>query len=155
MARKRNPRTASQVRSALADLLESEIQDPRVRFVTLTEVDVTPDHEVATIYYTTLDPSIVTRDPQRTGGDRLADPDEVAEGLASVAPRLRTLLGRRVQLRVTPELRFRPDPVADTAGRVDELLRRLGSGDHPDDAPAGTAPNDDPDGTDPGDEAGR
>lgn len=139
MARKRNPRTASQVRSALAELLDTEVQDPRVRFVTLTEVDVTPDHEVATIYYTTLDPSIVSRDPQRTGGDTVPDPDEVAEGLASVTPRLRSLLSRRVQLRVTPELRFRPDPVADTANRVDDLLRRLSDDDaateggHPDD----------------------
>lgn len=127
MARKRNPRTDANVRSALADLLESEIQDPRVSFVTLTEVDVTPDHEVATVYYTTLDPGIVSRDPQRTGGDRLPPPEEVAEGLASVTPRLRGLLSSRVQLRTTPELRFKPDPVADTAGRVDELLRRLGS----------------------------
>ncbi len=125
MARKRNPRTASLVRSALADLLETEIQDPRVRFVTLTEVDVTPDHEVATAYYTTLDPSIVSRDPRRSGGDQLPDPEDVAAGLESVTPRLRTLLARRVPLRTTPELRFRPDPVAGTATRVEELLRGL------------------------------
>jgi ribosome-binding factor A len=136
MARKRNPRTDANVRSALADLLESEIQDPRVSFVTLTEVDVTPDHEVATVYYTTLDPGIVSRDPARTGGDRLPSAEDVADGLASVTPRLRSLLSSRVQLRTTPELRFTPDPVADTAGRVDELLRRLGSDspDQPDDA---------------------
>jgi len=139
VARKRNPRTDSMVRSALADLLDTEIQDPRVSFVTLTEVDVTPDHEVATIFYTTLDPSIVSRDPRRTGGDQVPDPADVAEGLVSAAPRLRSLLGSRVQLRTTPELRFKPDPVADTAGRVDELLRRLGSDRDraPDAGPAG------------------
>jgi ribosome-binding factor A len=137
VARKRNPRVASLVRSALADLLDTEIQDPRVRFVTLTEVDVTPDHELATVYYTMLDPSIVSGDPRRTGGDHLPDPDEVAEGLESVTPRLRSLLGRRVSLRTTPELRFRPDPVADTAGRVEELLRRMDQGteDPEDEAP--------------------
>ncbi len=127
MANKRNPRVASLVRSAIADLLETEVQDPRVGFVTITEVDVTPDHEVATIYYTTLDPDIVSRDPRRTGGDALPTADEVADGLASVTPRVRSLLARRVPLRTTPELRFRPDPVADTATRVDELLRGLGS----------------------------
>jgi len=127
VANKRNPRVASLVRSAIADLLETEVQDPRVGFVTITEVDVTPDHEVATIYYTTLDPDIVSRDPRRTGGDALPTADEVADGLASVTPRVRSLLARRVPLRTTPELRFRPDPVADTATRVDELLRGLGS----------------------------
>ncbi len=133
MAKKSNPRTASLVRSAIADLLDTEVQDPRVRFVTLTEVEVTPDHDVATIYYTTLDPAIVSRDPQRTGGDHLPAAEEVADGLESATPRLRSLLGRRVPLRTTPELRFRPDPVADQAGRVDELLRRINDPDAPGD----------------------
>lgn len=133
MARKRNPRVASLVRSAIADLLETEIQDPRVSFITITEVDVTPDHDVATIYYTTLDPDIVSRDPRRSGGDVLPTADEVADGLASASPRLRGLLARRVPLRTTPELRFRPDPVADTASRVDELLRGLGTSSEEDD----------------------
>ncbi|TVR35914.1 MAG: ribosome-binding factor A [Nitriliruptor sp.] len=125
MARKRNPRVDRDVRSALADLLETEISDPRIAFVTLTDVDVTPDHEVATIFYSTLDPELISRDPRRTGGDRVPDPVEVADGLSSAAPRLRTLLASRVKLRTTPELRFRADPVVGTATRIDELLRDI------------------------------
>jgi len=125
MARKRNPRVDRDVRSALADLLETEISDPRIAFVTLTDVDVTPDHEVATIYYSTLDPELLARDPRRTGGDRIPDPVEVADGLSSASPRLRTLLASRVKLRTTPELRFRADPVVGQATRIDELLRDI------------------------------
>lgn len=125
VARKRNPRVDRLVRSALADLLDTEISDPRVAFVTLTDVDVTPDHEVATIYYSTLDPDLVTRDHRRTGGDRIPDPDDVAAGLRSAAPRLRILLSQRVPLRTTPELRFKADPVVEQATRVDELLRDI------------------------------
>lgn len=125
MVRKRNPRVDKQVRAAIADLLETEISDPRLTFVTITEADVTPDHEVATVYYSSLDPSVLSGDPQRTGGDRVADAEDVADALASVAGRLRGQVARRVGLRTTPDLRFVPDPVTEQAARVDELLRGL------------------------------
>jgi ribosome-binding factor A len=125
VARKRNPRVDKQVRSALADLIETEAADPRLAFVTITQADVTPDHEVATIYYSTLDPAVVSRDPRRTGGDRIPDAGEVAEGLEAAGPRLRGMLARRVGLRTTPDLRFVPDEVTTQAARVDELLRSI------------------------------
>lgn len=123
MARKRNPRVDRQVRAALADLIETELADPRLAFITLTEVDVTPDQEVATVYYSTLDPAVVSRDHRRTGGDRVPTAEEVADGIEAVLPRLRSLLATRLRLRVTPELRFRPDPVVAQAARVEQLLR--------------------------------
>jgi ribosome-binding factor A len=125
MARRRNPRVDKQVQAALADLIETEVADPRLAFITITEADVTPDHEVATIYYSTLDPMVVSRDPRRSGGDRIPGASEVADGLEAAAPRLRSLLGRRVKLRVSPELRFRRDPVVEQASRIDELLSTI------------------------------
>ncbi len=139
MARKRNPRVDQAVREAVADLLETELADPRLKFVSITDVEVTPDQEVATLYYTTLDPDLVTRDPRRTGGDRLPEAHEVEAGLAAATPRLRSLLGRRARLRATPELRFRPDPIAEQASRVEELLRDLDRSP----APEEPAPEDD------------
>lgn len=135
MARKRNPRVDEQVRAAVADLLQTELADPRLVFVTITEADVTPDHDVATVYYSTLDPSILSRDPGRTGGDRIADPADVADALDAAAGRLRGPVARRAGLRITPELRFRPDPVAEQAARVEDLLRGLETRD---DVPPGT-----------------
>jgi ribosome-binding factor A len=153
VARKRNPRTDRQVRSVLAELLETEVADPRLTLVSITEVDVTPDHEVATVYYSTLDPALVTRDHRRTGGDRLPAAHEVEEGLAAASPRLRSMLARRLRLRVTPELRFRPDPVVEQAARVESLLRELGTdADRP--GGAGADLPDGPEGEQP-DEAGR
>lgn len=125
MARKRNPRTDRLVRDALADLLESEVADPRLALVSITEVDVTPDHDVATVYYLAVDPGLVSRDPRRSGGDRPRSVEEVQAGFEAATPRLRSLLGSRVRLRATPELRFRPDPVAEQAGRIESLLRDL------------------------------
>jgi ribosome-binding factor A len=125
MARRRNPRVDKQVQAALADLIETEVADPRLAFITITEADVTPDHEVATIYYSTLDPMVVSRDPRRSGGDRIPGASDVADGLEAAAPRLRSLLGRRVKLRVSPELRFRRDPVVEQASRIDQLLSTI------------------------------
>ncbi|MEX0868640.1 MAG: 30S ribosome-binding factor RbfA [Nitriliruptoraceae bacterium] len=124
MVRKRNPRIDSLVRSALADIIETEISDPRLAFVTITEVEVTPDHDVAIIYYTSLDPTVVSGNaPSR--GDRVADADEVAAGLESALPRLRALLVRRVDLRSAPDLRFRRDPTVEHSARIESLLRGL------------------------------
>jgi ribosome-binding factor A len=125
VARKRNPRIDKQVRSALADLIETEAADPRLAFVTITEADVTPDHEVATIYYSTLEPTLVSRDPRRTGGDRIPDADAAAAGSGPAPPPLRGMLSRRVGMRTTPELRFSRDPVTDQVSRLDELLRGI------------------------------
>ena len=125
MARRRNPRVDKRVQAAIADLIETEVADPRLAMISITEADVTPDHEVATIYYSTLDPSVISRDPRRTGGDRIPDADKVAEGLVAAAPRLRGMLARRAGLRTTPDLRFEPDPVVEQAARVDALLRGL------------------------------
>lgn len=125
MSKKRNPRVDTAVRQAVADLIDTEIADPRLAFVTFTEAQVTPDHEHALLYYSTLDPSVVSRDPRRTGGDRVPSPEEVAEGLESAAPRLRGLVSRRAKLRTTPQLRFEPDPVVAQAARVEELLRDI------------------------------
>jgi ribosome-binding factor A len=126
MARKRNPRVESLVRSALADLIDTEINDPRVRLVTITAVEVTPDHDVVTAYYAALDPTVVSG--SRHGGDRVPDPDQVAAGLASASGRLRALLVQRVAMRTVPELRFRPDPSSTTSARVESLLRELRTG---------------------------
>jgi ribosome-binding factor A len=135
VAKKRNPRVDRAVQEAVADLLESEVADPRLAFVTITEAEVTQDHEVATIYYSTLDPTLITRDHRRTGGDRVPDEHEVAEGFVSAAPRLRAMVGRRARLRTSPELRFKPDPVVEQATRVEQLLRGLETGDQA--APSG------------------
>lgn len=123
MARKRSPRVESLVHAALASLLDTEINDPRVTLVTITGVEVTPDHDVVTAYFAPLDPSLVSG--SRGRGDHVPDPAQVADGLASASGRLRSLLVRRVALKTVPELRFRPDPTSTGSARVESLLREL------------------------------
>ena len=125
MVRTRNPKVDGSVREAIASIIENDISDPRLQFVTITEAEVTQDQKRAIVYYTTLDPEILDRDPARTGGDRLPEEHEVAAGLDSARPRIQGLLSDRVRLRNTPQLEFVPDPVADQADKVESLLREL------------------------------
>ena len=113
------------VREAIAEIVEREISDPRLSLVTIRDVEVAPDASVATVFYTSLDSDLVSQDPSRSGGDPLPDEHEVEAGFASASSRIRSLLGQRLSTRRTPELRFVRDPVAEQAGRVEELLRRM------------------------------
>jgi ribosome-binding factor A len=122
MARRGSPRVARDVRAAIAEALGTIVSDPRLTLVTITEVELTPDHEHATVYWSTPDPGLLS-DDRRARGPRPSRVDEVAAGLEAAAPMLRGAVGRRVRLRVTPELRFRPDPVAEQVEMVERLLR--------------------------------
>lgn len=124
-----NPRLDRAVHEGIADILEEEVSDPRLQLVTITDVSVTPDQRYATVYYSVLDQDLVTGDPARTGGDSLPTAADVAEGFDAARARIQGLLGRRLTSRLTPELRFEPDPVADQAQRVEDLLRRVRADD--------------------------
>jgi len=109
---KQTPRTRKvneSVREAVASMLVDEIADPRLDFVTVTGAEVSPDFSVATIYVIA-----------HGGEERYA---EVLAGLESARGRIRSLLGRRVKTRITPELRFAIDPSVDEGMRISEALK--------------------------------
>ena len=137
MARRRNPRVDRDVRAALADALATEVADPRLALVTITDVEVTPDHEVATVSWSTVDPGLLAPGVRGVRRPLPPRPDQVAAALEAAAPLLRGAVGRRLRLRSTPELRFRPDPVAAQAAAVERILReqRDAGPDGPDDGP--------------------
>jgi len=89
----RGPRVAEQVHHELAELIRSEVKDPRIGLVTVTGVDLTPDYAYATVHFSVLP------DDDASLANTLA-------GLRRAAGFLRSQLGRRVRIHTTPELRF-------------------------------------------------
>lgn len=87
----RSDRVAEQVRRDLADLVRTELKDPRVGMISLTAVELTPDYAHAKVFFTTLD------------SDHLA---EIEAGLKRAAGFLRRELGRRIHIHTLPELHF-------------------------------------------------
>lgn len=127
MPDRRYPRTArvnELVREVLAEELERLSDDTSLGFVTLTGVDVTGDLRQATVWYSVLDLPGYIKD---------ADPTQVhedtAEALRNITGHLKSVLGRQVRLKYTPDLIFREDPALTQADRLEEILRGLRIGE--------------------------
>jgi ribosome-binding factor A len=106
----RAERVGEEFREVLAEEIP-KLKDPRVGFVTVTGVHVTPDLRRAVVYYTVL-------------GEESERRATVA-GLRSAAGHLRQVLGHEVRLKFLPELLFEEDDTPRRAERVDELLRKV------------------------------
>ena len=107
----RPERVGDAIRDELSQLLARSVHDPGIGFLTLTRVKVTPDLQVARVYYTTL-------------GDEGAR-RETAKALKRAVPFLRRQLGQRVRLRRVPDLEFFYDESIAHADRVEQILHQL------------------------------
>ena len=109
-------RLADRIREIVAaHLVERGIKDPRLGFVTITDVRVTGDLREATLFYTVL-------------GDDSARQDS-SMALESAKGVLRSEVGRQIGIRHTPSLAFVADVVPDTARQLDDLLERARAAD--------------------------
>jgi ribosome-binding factor A len=101
-------RLAVRIREIIATALETEVKDPRLGMVTVTDVRVTADLQEATVFYT-----VYGDDAERAG---------TAAALESAKGILRSTVGRLTGVKNTPSLAFVHDELPDTAKHLDELL---------------------------------
>lgn len=104
----RKDRVNEQIRREVAELIRTELKDPRVGMVSLTDVEVTPDYAHAKVFFTTL-----------AGDDALA---EVTVGLSKAAGFLRRELGRRIRIHTIPELHFVHDQSLQRGSSLSQLI---------------------------------
>ncbi|MDO5684137.1 MAG: 30S ribosome-binding factor RbfA, partial [Propionibacteriaceae bacterium] len=113
-----NPRArklADQIKVIVAQMLERRIKDPRLGFVTITDVRLTGDSREASIFYTVL------------GAE--ADLASSAAALESAKGLLRSTIGKQLGLRFAPSLNFILDAVGENARHIEELLAQTRSAD--------------------------
>ncbi|MEQ6901100.1 30S ribosome-binding factor RbfA [Nocardioides sp. YIM 152588] len=115
MSNPRSRKIADRIQVIVAEMLERRIKDPRLGFVTITEVRVTGDNQQATIYYTVL------------GAD--ADQESTATALESAKGLLRSEVGKQLGMRHVPTLTFAWDGVPETARHLDEVLAKAREAD--------------------------
>ena len=109
-----NPRVrkiADRIQVIVAEMLERRIKDPRLGFVTITDVRVTGDSQQATIFYTVL------------GADEeLASTGAALESAKGV---IRSEVAKQLGMRIVPSLTFVPDALPDSARALEEVLARV------------------------------
>jgi len=106
----RTERVGEEFREVLAVAIQ-KLKDPRVGFVTVTGVKVSPDLRRAWVYYTALG-----QEKERAG---------TRAGLRSAAPHLRRTLGHEVRLKFLPDLEFQEDTSGKEGARIEALLAEL------------------------------
>jgi ribosome-binding factor A len=100
---------ADRIHEIVAEALEKRIKDPRLGFVTVTDVKVTGDLQHASIFYTVF-------------GDA-EEKNASAAALESAKGVIRSEVGRRTGIRLTPSLEFFADAIPENAAHIEELLR--------------------------------
>ncbi len=106
----RPERVSEEFREILAEEIP-KLKDPRVGFVTVTGVEVTPDLRLATVYYTVMGEE---KERRATGA-----------ALRSARPYLRSVIGRQVRMKFIPDLQFREDEGMARVDRVEEILKEI------------------------------
>ena len=107
----RKQRVAEELQRELGLLINSEVKDPRVRFVSISDVEVSPDLKFAKVFVANFD--VTAEDDRAT---------RAIEGLKAAEGFLKKKLGQRLHLRVMPALRFIEDTTEREAQKMDRLI---------------------------------
>ncbi len=103
-------RHVDRLRRVLAETIQNDLRDPRVGFVTLTDVKLSPDMRYAVAYVTVLGTE---------------EREESLAALNHAVPFLRRVLARRAGLRHTPQLRFVTDEAVERGTRLEQLFEEF------------------------------
>lgn len=103
----RSERVAEQVRRDLAELIRTELKDPRVGMISITEVELSPDYAHAKVFFTTLQSEHLP---------------EIQKGLKRASGFLRRELGKRIHIHTLPELHFVHDASLERGASLSQLI---------------------------------
>lgn len=124
----RSKRIADRIQEELSEMLITELADPRLSGVSITDVTVDRELAFANIYFSSLE-----------GSERA---DEIDQGFKHAKSFIRHTLAQRIELRTFPQLRFHWDPTFERADRIDALIASLQTGINEDNSDASTKDED-------------
>lgn len=115
MSQMRANRVAEEIKKVIGDIITRKLKDPRVGFVTITDVEVTGDLQQTTIYFTVLGTA--------------QEEKETLAGLEKAKGFIRSEVGKHIRLRKTPEIFFEVDKAIETGNRIERLIHDLNLSD--------------------------
>lgn len=129
MSGRRTDRLGEEIREEVAKIIGRDLKDPRIGFVTVTRVELTHDLRNAKIFVGVL-------------GDP-AERQKTLSGLRKASGFVRREIGRRIRMRITPEIAFQLDTGLDATDRVAQILQEVHAADAASgaDEPAGGEPD--------------
>lgn len=107
----RSHRVGEQMKKELGEILGRKLKDPRIGFVTVTDVQVTGDLQQATVFI-----SVLGNEEQK---------EQTLKGLDKAKGFIRSEIGQRIRLRKTPEISFEFDESIDYGNRIETLLHQI------------------------------
>ena len=113
----RHERIVEALRKELSLIIHDEIKDPRLGFVTITNVELAPDKRFAKVFYSVL--------------GKEEDHKKTKEALDSSLGYVRKLIGEKIKLRFVPELLFSEDRSQEYSVRIEEILNEIKEQDEP------------------------
>ena len=111
MSKKRAVRVAERIKRELSRILLFEVKDPGVKFINITEVQLTDDLSIATIYYTVFD-----RESQRA---------QAEDAIQRASKFIRSEIGKSIDLKFVPEIEFQYDPIPEHTSKLDDLFTKI------------------------------
>jgi ribosome-binding factor A len=111
MESSRTHRVGELIKEEISEIVRRELKDPRIGFVTITGVDVTPDLRHADVFISVL-------------GTKLEREDTLS-ALQKAAGFLRKELAQRIELKYFPELKFAIDPSIEAGIKIDKIIKKL------------------------------
>ena len=107
----RAERVGEQMKQEIMDIVNNKVKDPRIGFLTITDVEVTNDLSIAKVYLTVL------------GNDKQVD--DTFKGLEKAKGFIKSELGSRMRLRIIPELNFEYDESIDYCNKIERMIQDL------------------------------
>lgn len=112
----RNERIRKTLMKEIADIIQKDLKDSRIHgVVSVTDIELAHDNSFAKVYY-----SVLAAD---------ADKEKTIQAITDNTPKIRYEVGRRIRLRLTPELRFIPDDSLERGTHVIDLINKISRGE--------------------------
>jgi len=111
MSRMRPERVQEAIRQEISLIVQGEMKDPRIGFITITKVDLTKDLRYARIYFSVLGKS--------------SDKNKALKGLNSAKGYIKGLIADRIKLRYTPEISFVIDTALEHTQNIYDILNKI------------------------------
>ncbi len=112
----RNERVRKTLMKEIADIIQKQLKDSRIQgVVSITDIEISHDNSYAKVYYSVFAPE--------------EEKKITIQAITDNTPKIRYEVGKRIRLRLTPELRFIPDDSLERGANVTEIINKISRGE--------------------------